>query len=149
MNRQEIIKGVVDAVLECAYGDTIPHSSFSKQIGAPVDSNIYRGIIEAVKKQALEMGRMLESVRGVGYRVVRPGNYIDHGVRHMITGARRIDKGAKILRCAPTKDMSQEELARYNQVNDHYRMVNAFMKGSKVEVRLLAKPTNNPLKNAQ
>ena len=87
---------------------------------------------------------MVVNVRGVGYKVCAPDGYTNEGVRYMRQGARKIDRGAKIISHAPVNDMSPEARAAHNRVNDRMTMLQAAMAGASVEIHMLS-TSKNPL----
>lgn len=128
----------VEVVMTMSYGDVISHSEISKVIGEPYGIPKYNSIIQKAKKILLnDYGRMLESIRGNGYRVVQPDNYTDHSLRHFKRSFNEAKKGTEILNHAPTKDMSEEGREIYRRVNDRALMLKASLAGSVVELRTL------------
>lgn len=53
------------------------------------------------------------------------------------------------MRHAPVKDMSTVGLESYNRVNDRLHILQAAMTGSKVEITLLSKKREHPMKQLQ
>lgn len=145
MNRQQKIKKLVDEIIGHKYGETISHFDIADLIKEKHGSQQYRSIVNAAQKKCVELGKMVESVRGYGYRVVNPDDYTVQSVRHVTAGARRIDKGTKILRCAPVNDMTQEGRETYNRVTDRMQILQAAMTGAKVEIRMLSAERVHPL----
>lgn len=92
---------------------------------------------------------MIESIRKSGYQVVEPDKYTDVAAGQVNAGARRIDHGSKIMRVAPVKDMSQSGVESYNLVNDRLHILQAAMTGSKVEITMLSKKREHPMKQLQ
>jgi hypothetical protein len=91
---------------------------------------------------------MIVNVRGIGYKVCYPDNYTGEGVRYMRMGARKIDRGAKILNHAPVNDMSQAAREAHNRVNDRMVRLQAAMAGASVEIHML-EASKNPLLTAK
>jgi hypothetical protein len=87
---------------------------------------------------------MIVNVRGVGYKVCQPDNYTGEGVRYMRQGAKRIDRGAKIMNHAPINDMSQPAREAHNRVNDRMIRLQAAIAGASVEIHML-ETSKNPL----
>lgn len=104
----------------------------------------YQDILQTAKKRLEIAGHMLVNVRGVGYKVCQPDNYTGEGVRKMRQGARRIDRGAKILAHAPVNDMTQQAREAHNRVNDRMIRLQAAMAGATVEIHML-ETSKNPL----
>lgn len=144
MNRQEKIESVVDMFLNLQYGNSVAHSDIERLIGHQKTSQEYRGIVNAAKKKLLEQHHMIESVRGIGYRLTVPDNYTKQSMRQIMLGAKRIDKGTKIMSNAPLEKMSVEGLEQYHRVNDKIRDLQAATTGAKVEIRMLGAKRPHP-----
>lgn len=149
MNRQQKISALISLICNTAYGETISHSDISRAIEEAVNSQKYRGIVSAAKKRCVELGRATESIRGVGYRLILPDEYTNQSVKQIVSGAKRIDAGVKILTGAPVREMSQTGLESYNQVSDRVRILQASVAGAKVEISMLSTRRQNPLLTAQ
>ena len=146
LNKQEKIKAIVDTFINERYGVTIEHFKLADIMGEKVGSPQYRQIIDRAKRELLDSGKMIASVHGVGYRVVDPDEYTDQSARCVVSGARRIDKGTRILENAPVKDMTQDGVQRYNKVTDRIHILQAAMCGAKVEIKMLNSKRENPLR---
>ena len=146
MTKQDKIKALVDVFINEKYDATIEHWKIASIIGEPVGSQQYRQIVERAKKELLDCGKMITSVHGVGYRVVRPDEYTEQSARCVAIGARRINKGMKILDNAPVNDMTQDGVQRYNTIADRMRILKAAVTGAKVEIKMLNSKRENPLK---
>ena len=145
MNRQEKIKALEDAFLSKDYSEELQHYEIEQIIGERKESIAYRGIIMDVKRRLLNDGHMIVSNRGIGYKVARPDEYTDGSVKSIMAGARRIDRGQKILQCAPVNDMNQYELQEYNDVRDRVILLSASVAVAKAEVKRLCRDRMNPL----
>ena len=137
MNRKEAIDSLVKAVEERDYGDVLTFDSIGYIIGQKHGSVKYGDVLQAARKRLEMAGRMIVNVRGIGYKVCLPDNYTGEGVRKMRQGARRIDRGAKILAHAPVNDMSPQARESYNRVNDRMVRLQAAMAGASVEIHML------------
>lgn len=146
LNRQEKVKALVDAFSNEEYGATIEHWIIADIIEEVVGTQQYRDIVDKAKKELLDSGKMITSVYKVGYRVVNPDEYTDQSARCVVSGARRIDKGVRILNNAPVKDMTQYGVQKYNTISDRVRILQAAVCGAKVEVKMLNSKRDNPLK---
>lgn len=145
MERQDKIQKIVEAFLSKEYGATMHHYEIASLIETNEKSSEYRTIVRAASKKLLDCGRMIENVRGVGYRVTDPDEYTKQSAKCVISGARKINKGARIIQNAPVKDMSQEGLQAYNTVADRMRILQAAVAGAKVEINMLSNKRKNPL----
>lgn len=147
MVRQEKIRALIEHVIQLEYGSIMPHYEIEQIIEEKQKSDQYKSVIASAKKELLALGKMIENIHGVGYRVTNPDDYTAQSIKYATAGARAISKGAKILDKAPLKDMSQEGVQEYNAVADRMKMLNAFVSGSKVELRMLASKRKHPLLN--
>lgn len=145
MNRQDRINAIMDVVLSKEYGDMIPHAELCDAAHERVDSNAYRDAVHAAMKRCVNAGKMIESVRGFGYRVVDPDEYTRQSVKCIVSGARKIDRGTKILLHAPVQDMTQDGREAYNRVTDRMRILQAAVHGAQVEIRMLSASREHPL----
>jgi hypothetical protein len=144
MNRQEAIDSLVKAVEGRNYGDTLDFKEIGYIIHQEYGTHSYSDILQAARKRLELAGHMIVNVRGVGYKVLQPDDYTKEGVKRVRQGARRIDRGAKVLNHAPVNDMSQEVREAHNRVNDRMVRLQAAMAGASVEIHMLS-TTKNPL----
>lgn len=144
MNRQDAINSLVQAIEERDYGDVLSFEEIGRIIGQKYGTTTYNDILQSARKRLITAGHMVVNVRGVGYKVCVPDGYTNEGVRYMRQGARKIDRGAKIISHAPVNDMSPEARAAHNRVNDRMTMLQAAMAGASVEIHMLS-TSKNPL----
>lgn len=145
MNRSEKVKSIVDQFAVMNYGESMTHKQIAEIAGVKSSDSEYRYLIHQAQKNLIEHGKMLESVRGVGYRIVFPDEYTETSTRYVSTGVRRINKGAAILAHAPVNDMSAEGIQAYNNVRDRMAILQAAVTGAKVEINMLSKKREHPL----
>lgn len=120
------------------YGEVILHTEISKIIQEPYPSPKYSDTVGKARKiLQRETGKVVECIRGDGYRMVEPGGYVDQSLKHYKKGFNEIQKGTDTLSKAPTKDMTPEELNTYRKVNDRAVILQASMKGAVVELKTL------------
>ena len=135
---------LVEALESLHYGDVILHKDISKLIGESYPSQRYNACLSKTKKLLLnKTGKVLESIRGDGYRVVEPDNYVDHSLRHIRRGFNEFQKGSDTLKHAPIKDMTEEGRESYRRVNDRMTILHASLKGAVVELKTLGEK-NHP-----
>lgn len=144
MNRKEAIDSLVKAVEERNYGDVLNFDEIGGIINQKYGTSAYSDILQAARKRLIAAGHMIVNVRGVGYKVCPPDGYTGEGVRYMRQGARRIDRGAKILCHAPVSDMTPAAREAHNRVNDRMVRLQAAMAGASVEIHMLS-AKQNPL----
>lgn len=144
MDRKNSIDGLVKAVENRSYGDVLTFAEISEIIGQRYGTMAFGSILQAARKRLIEAGHMIVNVRGIGYKVCYPDGYTGEGVRYMRMGARKIDRGAKIISHAPVNDMSPEAREAHNRVNDRMVTLQAAMAGASVEIHML-ESRKNPL----
>lgn len=148
MNRKEAIDNLVEAVEARGYGEVLNFDEIGGIINQKYGSTTYSDILQAARKRLIAAGHMIVNVRGIGYKVCDPDNYTGEGVRYMRQGARKIDRGAKIISHAPVNDMSPAAREAHNRVNDRMISLQAAMAGASVEIHML-ESRKNPLLSAK
>lgn len=148
MTRKEAIDTLVKAVEERGYGDILNFDEIGGIINQKHGTMAYNDILQSARKRLIAAGHMIVNVRGIGYKVCPPDGYTGEGVRYMRQGARRIDRGAKILNHAPVNDMSQAAREAHNRVNDRMMLLQAAMAGASVEIHML-ESQKHPLMSAK
>lgn len=137
MERQDAINNLVRAVEERDYAQVLSFEEIGGIINQKYGSTKYSDILQAARKRLITTGHMIVNVRGIGYKVCDPDSYTGEGVRYMRMGARKIDRGAKIISHAPVNDMSPEARAAHNRVNDRMNALQAALAGASVEIHML------------
>ena len=149
MQTNKQVEKLVNYIVEKDYGTIIYHQEIASLLGVQYGSHQYSSIVQRAKKKLLEVGKMIVCVRGQGYEIIMPDNYTDSSVKELIGGARKIDKGAKIMRNAPVQKMSSAGLESYNLVNDRLHILQAAVAGAKVEINMLSQKRQHPLELAK
>lgn len=144
MNRQEAIDALVKAVNERNYGDILDFKEIGYIIQQKYGTHAYSDILQAARKRLELSGHMILNVRGIGYKVCMPDDYTQEGVKRVRQGAKRIDRGTKVLNHAPINDMSTAAREAHNRVNDRMVRLQAAMAGASVEIHMLSS-NKNPL----
>lgn len=148
MDRKTAIDNLVEAVQDRNYGEVLSFDEIGSIIHQQHGSMRYNDILQAAKKRLEVAGHMIVNVRGIGYKVLEPDGYTGVGVKRVREGARRIDRGTKVLNHAPVNDMSQQAREQHNRVNDRMVRLQAAMAGASVEIHMLS-TSKNPLLNAK
>lgn len=148
MTRKEAIDNLFEEVSKKQYGDLLSFSDIGYIIQQKYGSNAYSDILQAAKKRLELAGHMIVNVRGIGYKVCQPDEYTNEGVRRVRQGAKRIDRGTKVLNHAPVNDMTPAAREVHNRVNDRMTRLQAAMAGASVEIHMLS-TSKNPLLNAK
>ena len=144
MDRRESVDRLVQAVMGMNYGEVLTFNEIGSIIDQQHGTMTFNYVVNAARKHLIAAGHMIVNVRGVGYKVCPPDNYTSEGVRQVRQGARKIDRGAKIVSHAPVNDMSPIAREAHNRVNDRLVTLQAAMAGASVEIHMLSK-TNHPL----
>lgn len=128
---------LAEQLLAMNYGDVVTHQEIASIINEKVGSQKYNSIIQRTKKLILNNHRAIESVRGQGYRLVEPDNFVDLSLSHYKRGFNEMQKGANTLKAAPVNDMTDEGRRVYRRVQDRAIALQAAMNGAKVELKTL------------
>ena len=141
----EIIKNkkkseiLAEEIAKRDYGSVITHFEISEIIHESYPSQKYITVIQQAKKILTgKYGKILESIRGDGYRIIEPDDYVNDSLRHYKKGFNEIKKGTQTLEHAPQDKMSPEARTTYRQVSDRSRMLYASLKGAVVEIKTLS-----------
>lgn len=145
MDRKDKIKALVDKVSSMNRGDVITYEEIAQVIEDSHGSTTYNDVVQAAKKHLVTDGNLLENVRGVGYKLTNPDDYTYQGVKLVKAGARRIDRGVKVMRYAPVNEMSGIAREAHNRVYDRMMNLQAAMAGASVEIKMMEKQREHPL----
>lgn len=145
MDWQKVVEKVCGVFDGKQYGETVTHDELASAASLKWRDKEYRYLMAAVAKRMLETGRMIESVHGVGYRLVEPDKYSTKSVDCVLSAGRKLDKGVKILDNAPVGNMTQNGVQRYNNVRDRMTILQAHVSGAKVEINMLDGKRKHPL----
>ena len=148
MDRKDSIDNLVKAFEEKDYGDIMTFEEIERITGKRYGTIEHGSIMQATRKRLIDAGHMIVNVRGIGYKVCSPDGYTGEGVRYMRHGAKKIDRGVKIIHHAPVNDMSQQAREEYNRVKDRMITLQAAMAGACVEIHML-EARHNPLLQAK
>lgn len=89
------VEELVDFMSTYEYGTVFEHNAISHTLDVPKNSTKYKTSITKLKKLMLEKGKMLENIRGVGYRIVNPSDYAGKAINQYKLGFNRLTKGEK------------------------------------------------------
>ena len=148
MKRKDAIDKLVNAVKERDYGTVITFEEIGGIINSKYGNPNFNDVLQAARKRLIDTGHMIVNVRGIGYKVCDPDKYTAEGVGYMRQGARKIDRGSKIIKHAPVNDMSPAAREAHNRVNDRMMRLTAALAGASVEIHMLS-ASNNPLLTAK
>lgn len=124
------------------YDEIVSHNEISDIITEDIQSSKYYQIINNANKLLTEQGKMIESIKKVGYRITNPNDYTLKSIGKMQQGFKKVSDGQKMLTYAPVEKMNIEARNEYNQVSDRVRLLNAHIGGAITEMKLLKRKPN-------
>lgn len=129
---------LAEEIAKKAYGDVIYHSEISEIISEKHNTHKYTSTIQQARKILIkEYGIVLESIRGNGYRIVQPDDYVSHSLRHYKRVFNEFKKASDTLIHAPVNSMTDEGRDIYRRVYDRAVVLDASIKGVAVELKTL------------
>lgn len=141
-NNKEKIEELFNYVVSKDYDVVVSHNEISEIIEEDIKTSKYYQIINNANKLLTEQGKMIESIKKVGYRIVNPNDYTIKSIDKMQQGFRKVSKGQKMLTYAPVKSMTEEARTEYNLVSDRVKLLNAHIGGAITEIKLLKRKDN-------
>lgn len=129
------------------YGTVIRHQEIEEITGVKYKTHQFYSVVDKTKKLLEPVGKAIAPVGGGDYKILLPGDYSPRYGKYVDSARKRIKRGTKLLKGAPTKDMTQDELTTYNRVSDFNAKLCASFSGSVVEVKMLISPPH-PFENA-
>lgn len=137
---------LAEEISKLNYEDIILHSQIAEIIQEDYGSNKYRSEIDRTKKILLKKyNKILKSIKGDGYRVVKPDDFVGESLGHYKRGFNEMQKGQDILTNAPVKDMTDEGRTIFRRVYDRAVILNASMQGAVVELKTLGTKKKHPM----
>lgn len=95
---------------EMEYGEIITHQRVSTIVGVEELFHDYYKIIKAAKIQLIPCGKVIESKRGKGYKVVEPDDYSRYANDMFLQGEQLINRAKDVTMFAPKELMSEEAI---------------------------------------
>ena len=130
-------EALADYIEPRSYGSIIHYQEIETVTGERRRTQKYYNTIAKAKKLLEERGKMIVSIEGGDYRIIYPGDYTKEYAGEVRKAGRRLKHGGRILRYAPTKDMTKDEQQTYNRVYDFNARLSASFAGSTTEVKRL------------
>lgn len=131
-------EALAEYIMQQPYGATIRYQEIEEITGERYKTSRFYGTVAKAKKILEEHGKMIAPIGGGDYKIAYPGDYAGAYSREVRLANKRIKHGGKILKGAPVKDMTQDEVQTYNRVSDFHARMIASISGSVVEVKKLA-----------
>lgn len=126
------------------YGAVLHHSDIENIIMERYGTSKYKSEISRAKKILLkEYNRQIDSIRGDGYRVIKPDDFVPQALGFYRRGFNEMQKGVDTLENAPIKDMTEEGRSIHTRVYDRSVILLASMKGASAELKALTR--RNPI----
>lgn len=145
MNTKEKIEALVDYIKTKEYGTIIYHGEIAGVIEEKYHTTAYRSIVNAAKKKLLLIGKMIESVRRSGYKIVMPDDYNKHTINCMVRASKDLKKGMEIHESVNYNDMTLVGKQEHDYIGDKLRKTNARIVGDTVEVNTFCDRRENAL----
>lgn len=112
------LKGVAEDIAGREYGDVLPHQDLAVLLGVPPKCTEYYNLVQRLNTRLLRKSKVLENVRGIGYRIVEPDNYTDLALDHFSRAAKQVRKATRVMKFAPVDKMSENGRVRFNDTSD-------------------------------
>lgn len=139
-NKKQIWEVMLEEFNQFTYGDTITHNRLERITGVSRNSGYYRSAIAKVKKIMQAQSKMIASVRGEGYRIVEPNEYVYHSASKVSSSCRKMKQALDIQLSAPVDKMTDADRNISQRVLDRLMVVNATMQGERTTIKMLSAP---------
>ena len=127
-------------ISEMQYGDVITHTEIEMLIQEKRGNPKYNATISKARKILLDKyKKSIENIRGDGYRLIQPDDFIHSSLNHYRKGFKSIQRGYKVLENAPVDDMTSDGKVTYRLVKDRSLVLLASMKGASAELKTLSR----------
>lgn len=106
----------------CSKGDVLTHSEVENILGVAYKKNCncangrYRYHVQKANWILTEMSLRLDSIIGVGYRVIEDKDYLDAGRREINAGAKHIEKAEIILNNVDSSKLNATETVELSKL---------------------------------
>ena len=120
-NKQEVI----EFILNKDYGETLSNYELAKMLKYNIDDeeeyHKFKTMMSSIRKFLLRYGRVLKSISGVGYYILKPSQISQHCYRTYIKGAARMfDKSQFVLERTDKSELNEtriEEIQNIMELN--------------------------------
>lgn len=138
--KQKVQELLAEMIAKYDYGAIISHDWISHIASIPYGTNKYKTIIGKTKRILIKKySKVLESVKGIGYRIILPDEYTDNTLGHYKKGFKELQRGYEVIENAPITEMSPEGLEIHRRVYDRSTVLLASMQGVRAELKMLNK----------
>lgn len=123
---KENMQVLIEHILECNYGETVPLSLCAKTLGYNIDNDEefkkFQSAMARVRDTLIDFGYVLKSISGIGYYILKPKQIASHCYRSYVKrSARILSKSERILEHTAQSELSeirQEEFDNFKKLND-------------------------------
>ncbi|MFA6282148.1 MAG: hypothetical protein WCY05_06590 [Candidatus Omnitrophota bacterium] len=140
-------KELIDHAVNWGYGTMHTHEEIAEimhlSLSTYAAKQKYHNMVVRANKKLVENSRMLVNVKGKGYKVVEPDEYIHMSCKEVKKATTRFRRAYKISNYAPTEDMTPEGRRQYTVYHDRLGVLSAMNEGTQREIIILSK---QPLK---
>lgn len=134
---------LVEKIIRMEYEEVILHTEITSIIEVDKGTARYDSIVQEAKKILLnDYNRHIQNIRGIGYKITHPDDYVVESAKSIKRGVNAIKKGENIINHAPVAAMSIEGRDAYRKTADRIAILSAAAQGANVEVKLLSKKRN-------
>ena len=130
-------EALADYITDLPYGTFVYYQDIERITKTRWGEQKYYAAIVKAKKILETRGKAIRNTGKGEYQVLYPGDYTGAYSREVRLANKRIRHGGKILKGAPKKDMSAEEIKSFNNVADFHTRLEARLRGEYIEVKAL------------
>ena len=116
------VQETVEHILERNYGETLTHETLGKMLGYRIDNEEefrkYKNMMSKVKNIVLPYGRILKSVAGIGYYILKPKQISSYCYRTYIQRTQRmLAKSKEVLGYVELSELSDDRRLEHKDVS--------------------------------
>lgn len=135
------VRVLMERFSDRAEGDTVSFLEVSEATGEKIDSNRFRTLLVAWKKALFdEKNIFIESVRGVGVRVVPAAERTASGINKVRRGVRQIRKGNRVVRSVPMDKLSEAQRSGHMRASRVLEEMETDINGRSAQLRAVLSP---------
>lgn len=120
---EEVKKKILEIFLGSDYGATVSYEEINEVLMLDLenedDMKKMKRIVSSIKDLLIDKGRILQSVRGVGWYILKPQHIASYTYRNYIVKPQRAyDKAKKILQKYDRRTLNEERIVEFVAIND-------------------------------
>lgn len=125
---KEKLQKAIEYILDLDYGDTVTFTTMGNILGYNLDDEAefrkFRSQMARVKNFCIDYGKLIKTITGIGYYVMKPKQISSYCYRTYIRKTMDlIDKSERILAHTDTNELSEIRMNEYNEVRELNRAV--------------------------